>query len=1034
MSAAASQPGLPFRDQTGATGGGLRFHSCWLSWLVLLMALPGATLALDPGRPLSQALLRVWQGQQGLPRGVIFSLRQTEDGYLWLGTQAGLYRFDGVRFVAWESPEFSVPEQLWVEELDEDAAGFLWVATDGAGALRIRRETVEHFSTVNGLPSDRVHCVLSDRQGTVWLGTESGLSQLPQGSSTPQTVGLAGHSIQALTETADGRIWMAVGENQLFCWNGTALEQVDFSLPSPRATLECLAASPDGTLWLGTSEGLIAHRRNGDRLLTTKDGLPDNLIHTLAATDTGLLWVGTKDGFCRIQGEQIERFQASDGLSQSTVRALCEDREGCLWVGTKNGLNQFIDRRALFPFTTAEGLPSNHTGPILQDRSGTIWVGTLGAGLARFDGRRFESVATRATGLPGDRILSLAVDHQRRLWIGTDAGLCRWNGSSVDGVWSAADGLPADTISCLAVDSQHQIWIGTTSGLVSFRDGRFVPPAGANGSRPVHALAAGPSGDLFVSMAESLYQVEGQQLSLLPPQLQFSAVARALHLDAEQRLWVALADRGLGLIDGHRKREFGIRDGLFDDDIYGITSNDKGQLWLGCSRGIFSVQKDEIFAFVGGNRQKLTSLPFSPTDALRTIECQSGVQPSVWKTDDGRVWFSTVRGIIVAAAERVGAPLPLPKVLIEDVRVDGQTVHRNELERLPPGRNNMQIRFTALSLAWPARIRFRYRLLGFDKDWIDGGYHREAFYTNLPPGNYAFQVQATTADGQSTSAAEPLDIVLRPFFYQTRWFLPSLGLGLAVIAWLGYRWRVRQIKSRWQAVLAERNRIARELHDTLIQGFSGVTMQLQALLARLRNSPEGSRLAGIIQDAAGCLSEARRSVAGLRQPRPAGSNLTQALAEMAHQLTESADVRLRLDLNPPGRSWPPDVEYQVVRIAQEAIANAVKHSGADQIVVSLLASNSGMTMTVADDGSGFDPETYLHHPPPGHYGMIGIRERAAQMGATVRWQSERHRGTTVTLTWPAMPAWPGSPEATGSQRLEMISSSVNRPSMPEQEG
>ena len=978
----------------------IRFTLVRVVVFAFLLALSQPAEGLDPQRPLSQALLRVWQGQQGLPRGAIFALRQTTEGYLWLGTQAGLYRFDGVRFVPWETPRFPVPEQLWIEDLSEDDAGFLWVATDGSGALRIRRDSVEHYGTAEGLPSDHVHCVLVEREGVVWLGTDRGLSRIRGGQVMTDSPNLDGRRIHALAESPDGHIWMAVDDSLLYRWDGSQLEQVALGQTSSRESIQCLCCTPNGTLWIGTSDGLLAHRPQGNRRLTPLDGLPHKLVHALTSDNTGSLWVGTKEGLCRVQGDRVEPFQTRDGLSQSTVLALHSDLEGNLWVGTKNGLNQFVDRRTLFPFTTAEGLPSNQTGPLLQDSAGTIWVGTLDAGLARFDGRRFQTVATLETGLPSPRILALAEDEPGELWIGTDVGLCHWNGTRIDGTWSTSDGLPGEKVLSLQRDSLGQLWIGTTLGLVTFQNGQFQRPAGLQPAEPVHALVELGDGRLITSIGESLYQVQHQTLSRLPESLQFSTPVSALHCDTDQNLWLALPGRGLGLIDGKRKHEFGNRDGLFDDDIYGITSNDKGQLWMGCSRGIFFIQKANLLAFAQGDSPKLLSTPFSPTDALRTIECQEGVQPSVWKTQDGRVWFSTVRGIIVAAAEQVGTPLPPPRVLIEDVRVDGRVVQRSELSQLPPGRRNMEIRFTAPNLAWPSRIRFRYRLQGFDPDWIDSGLRREAYYTNLPPGHYSFQVMATTVNGTTSPVAEPLEIVLRPYFYQTRWFLPVVLIALCTLTWFAYRWRIRQIRSRWQAVLAERNRIARELHDTLIQGFSGVTMQLQALLARLRGASEAERLTEIIHDAAGCLSEARRSVAGLRQPRINDSNLATAIAETARQLTETAEMALDLRLTPPPRRFAPDVEYQLMRITQEAIVNSVKHSGASQITVTLDFTSRALNLSVADDGTGFVPETYLSHPPPGHYGMIGIRERAAQIGATVQWQSELHRGTTVSLSWP----------------------------------
>lgn len=976
-----------------------------------MLCMPAPALALDSHRPLSQALLRIWQSQQGLPRGVIFAIRQTSDGYLWLGTQAGLYRFDGVRFVPWVNESLLLPptSKLWIEDLCEDSAGHLWAATNGAGVVRIRGESASHFREADGLPSDQIRCLLADRHGVVWIGTQRGLVRMRDGQILPDEMGLGTQSIHAISESPEGSVWIAIDGPKLIRRDGKTSETIGLSLP-PRATIQTLCFTDNGTLWVGTSEGLL--RKNGDteRLFTIADGLPGTLVHSLAPTGTNDLWVGTKEGLCRIQGERIERFQAREGLSQSTVHALCEDHEGNLWVGTKNGLNQFIDRRTLFPFTTAEGLPGNDTGPLLQDSQGTIWVGTLSGGLARFDGRHFHTVATKTigdtkasgptetSGLPSDRILSLMEGSEHQLWIGTDAGLSRWNGTSIDGVWTTQDGLPSPVVTCAAQDSDGRLWIGTTGGLVEFQEGKFISPEGAGAGKAVRALVAGVDGSLIASIEGTLHRLNNRDLSPLPPALQFSTPVDAFHLDEDQRLWLALPGRGLGLIEEDHRHEFGLRDGLFDDDIFGITSDDKGQLWMGCSRGMFAVNKAELLKFSRDEIDHVTSTPFSPTDALRTIESQSGVQPSIWKMNDGHVWLSTVRGIIVVAPEPLRSPLPPPKVLVDEVRVDGQAISRGQLLHIGPGRNNVHIHYTALSFAWPTRLSFRYKLEGFDQEWVEAGSRREAFYTNLPPGRYRFLVDVTTVDGSTAMATNPLEFRLEPHFYQSRWFLPTIGFVLAAMIWLAYRLRIRQVKTRWQTILSERSRIARELHDTLIQGFSGVTMQLQAVAARLRHSSESETLSEIIRDAGYCLSEARRSVAGLRNPRQGESSLATAIAETARQLTDAGDVRLQLSLAPHLNPLPPDVEYHLVRITQEAVANVVKHAGAGLVEVTLQAAGKQLRIAIQDDGSGFDATAHLEHPRPGHYGMIGMRERATQIGATIVWRSEPHRGTTVVLT------------------------------------
>ena len=464
-----------------------------------------------------------------------------------------------------------------------------------------------------------------------------------------------------------------------------------------------------------------------------------------------------------------------------------------------------------------------------------------------------------------------------------------------------------------------------------------------------------------------------------------------------------MARSGLTVMEGEKTFRFTVKDGLYDDEVSGIVADNEGRLWMACSRGIFFVNRAELLDLRAGEIARLTSTPFSPMDALRTIECQDGVQPVVCKTRDGRIWFSTNHGVIIIDPAHMRRVLPPPNVVVEEAQVNGQDVRPGHISPLPPGLTNFYFRYTALSFATPTRIAFRHMLEGFDKDWVAAGSRREAFYTNVPPGKYTFRVSAANPDGPWSEAAHPLAFTLEPHFYQTRWFIPLMLAAVAAAAWVASRLRVLQVKARLNAVLAERSRIARELHDTLIQGFSGVTMQMQGLAARLRPSSERSALEDIIQDAGHCLREARRSVGGLRGPTGnltgEATELAAAVALAARQLTETCDVRLSLQLAPSPENFPVDVEYKVLRIAQEAITNAIKHSGARMIEVTMNSTPEKLCLVVRDDGAGFSlgsRATAL----PGHYALIGMRERASQIRADLQLDSKLGQGTTVRLELP----------------------------------
>jgi ligand-binding sensor domain-containing protein/anti-sigma regulatory factor (Ser/Thr protein kinase) len=994
------------------------------SWIVLYALLLGSAMtlpALDSNRTLTQYVHRIWTVQQGLPAGTIYAIWQTNDGFLWLGTQTGLERFDGVRFTAGENSYPGMPSGLWIRTAYVDAQGALWVGTNEKGVYRFLNGKSTHYSTENGLSSDLIYCLVPGTQGDMWICTGNGLAHVSNGKLDLIHIphGRASDTIRATCLAPDGTLWVGGEAPVLYEMKGGRFDGRPLrSIPSDSGVRAIACGSSAGPsanttgdaskdMWVGTTAGLLHMEGSKQRLYTVRDGLADDSVLSLTQSPDGSLWVGTRSGFSRVRGGEIESFRPEDGLSQSSVFSVYEDREGSLWVGTKHGLNQFVDGRAI-PYTVNEGLPSNAAGPLLQDSRGGIWVGTLDAGLAKFSGRRFTAMTT-GNGLSSNMILSLAQDSDGGVWVGTSHGLNRLMDGRVVRTFNRAAGLPSDEIRCLYEDPGKTLWVGTAAGLAMYRDGRFKMVPGAP-RESIVVLAGDAKGRLLFSTDRGVFHIERQggesvAREITPHGASLRGVD-AIHLDPEGQVWLATSGGGLLLLQGGLNRPqvtvFWMHDGLFDSEIYGIASDDHGRLWMACSKGIFSVARSDLLAFAAGRIKKVASTPYSPTDALRVIECKPGVQPGLWKMRDGTLWFSTIRGLIVIDPDRVQRHIPPPPVVIENPIVNGQSEPASKIGRLAPGQKNLEFNYTGLSFLAPTRITFRYMLEGYDKDWVNAGTRRDAFYTNLPPGNFRFRVTACTVDGTCNDQGSSVAFSLAPHYYQQVWFLPLLaGLaGLAVFA--VYRLRIRTLRERYDLILAERSRIARELHDTLIQGFSGVTMAMQALAGRLRAPEERETLDDIIRDAASCLRETRRSVAGLRGARAApqaGSGLASALAEAARQITETKDVRLKLKLDKGPANLPAEFEYNLLRIATEAISNAVKHSGARNIEVTLACSPESLRLSVADDGTGFETAGN-GHLRPGHYGLIGMKERAAHIGAEFDFDSALGRGTTVSVQAP----------------------------------
>lgn len=962
---------------------------------ILFLAAMCPAFGLDPTRTLTQYVHRIWQNQQGLPQGTIYSIVQTHDGYLWLGSQTGLIRFDGVRFDTLENIRRTTPPSLWIRSAIEDSNHALWIATADAGIFRMQGESFTRYSGAEGLTSESITCLAAAKNGDIWACTDGGMARIHAGKLTM----LSNTPVRTACEATDGTMWAAGDNASLSSWDGTKFVAHHIAKLPADASIRALQCFDDG-LWVGTTVGLVRIDKNGERLLTSKDGLADSRILCLAEIREGGLWVGTRNGFSRLRNGEIESYRPQEGLSQSTVYSMFEDIEGSLWVGTKNGLNQFFSARAL-PYTMNEGLPSNDTGPILQDKRGNIWIGTLGAGLARFEGKRFE-VTTSKQGLASNTIHSLAEDRDGALWVGTTSGINRLREGKVDATYSTERGLPSANIRALFFDHAGTLWAGTEKGLATFSGGSFSSPknlpaelkgsiAAINEDRDGRVYVATEHDGLFVYQDGSVHEL-----------LQDGAPIRdadALYTDPDGLLWIGTVGGGLHLLDHGKMKTFFVRDGLFDNEIYGIIRDDQDHLWMACSKGLFSVSRQDLLKVAAGKQKKFVSTPYSPTDALRTIECRAGVQPGSAHMQDGRVWFSTIRGLYVFDPNHLVLNIPPPPVVIEDTTVNGERVEPAAIAAIPPGLKNLEFTYSGLTFLQPNRITFRYMLEPFDKKWIPAGTRREAFYTNLPPGSYKFRVVGCNADGICNEAGASTSFNLAPHFYQRWWFPPLCAVLLGIAAWMIYQLRIHRLREQFNLILTERSRIARELHDTLIQGLSGITMEMQALAGRLRSPEERATLEDIVRDAGTCLRETRRSVAGLRSSAQGpDAGLASAIAQAAKQITEAKAVKLKLKLEKSPNDMSPEVQYNLLRIASEAVNNSVKHSGAKTIEVVLQCSPDALRLSVKDDGAGFSREN--GNVRPGHYGLIGMKERAAQIGAEINLASEPGRGTTISVLLP----------------------------------
>ena len=950
--------------------------------------------ALDSGKTLTQYAHRIWGQEEGLLQPTIYSILQSHDGFLWLGTQDSLIRFDGIHFREFEGAAEAGLQRTLIRSLAEDAAGNLWVASLGSGAVRIGpNHQIRRFTSKEGLPADDAFCVVPDAGGATWVCTARGLARI--GNDGKMRVystadGLPSNQVRDTCIAADGTRWVTGLDFGLGTWDGAHFKRAPALRPNETAT--ALVCSKSGAVWVGTAQGAVEIGKTANRRFTSHDGLPDNEVLSLIEGPDGTIWIGTNDGVTRFRNNEFSVYRTRDGLSHSVVLSLFVDREGSLWAGTKDGLDQFTDGKVT-PYSTNEGLLSNDTGPVLEDREGRLWVGTLGYGLNLFDGHRFRAL-TKKDGLLDDYILSLQIDRAGDLWVGSLAGLNRLHAGKVVASFTERQGLSGAQVRALSVDAEGVLWAGTDRGLDRFEGNRFVPvPTASQGG--IVSLNAGRSVRLFISTDAAGFSFlrDGKE-TVYSLDITHPVVCSYIDVDRKEA-WLGTNGSGLLHWKNGAVTHLRVKDGLFDNRIYAILRDDAGSFWMASSKGIFRVTERDIDDFASHKLHYVTSLPFS-TGQLR-FECRSGVQPAACRTRDGRLWFSTTNGLVVLDPHRLVDNATPPPAQITSIIVNGQRREAVDGLELQPAERNLEVRYAGLSFVSPEKMTFRYMLAGVDKTWTEAGSRREAFFMNLPPGHFRFRVMARNADGVPSTSNAEFSFTVEPRIYQRAWFFPLLGLLVAGLIVALVRLRIARLHHRFDEVLAERSRIARELHDTLLQGLSGITMQLQALWTKLPVSKERTLLAEIIQDAARCSTEARQSLWGLRTMGTSGSlEFSGKLQKLVRDAAEKGKLVPVLRIAPVSLAGSPEIEYQLLRIAQEALNNVVKHSGARRLEVQLEQTPQQISLQIKDDGAGFDAGRQRF----GHFGLVGMTERAKEIGAQISIGSKAGQGTTLAVVVP----------------------------------
>jgi ligand-binding sensor domain-containing protein/signal transduction histidine kinase len=981
----------------------IRRRGCDLSPAFFLLAFaslwPYAVRALDYDPPLRHYLHTAWTQYEGNALPAIRAIAQTTDGYLWLATDSGLLRFDGVRFVPLDSPESDRLPSRAIRRLLPSKSGGLWVGTD-AGICRIDRGRVVRYPDADVRLKGLTLAISEDSSGVLWT--------LVMVQSQPVLAAIERNSAVRIFGAADGlpanRLTAMYRDRSSRLWLGTSAGLCQWSPGSPaacsggpRELIVQIGEDPSGTL-LAFGGGRILRDRNG--VLETLPVPPGAAFQPaeLHPDDRGNLWIPTVDqGLLRWREGRFERFTHADGLSGDLTAAVLEDREGNLWVATASGIDRFRPPR-FQRLTTGEGLSGNTILSVAATRDGAAWAGTMQAGLNRISAGSIQHYG-RQSGLPGSSIQSLYSDPSGLLWIGVPNGLSYLSGSKFEPV-RGPGAVDLKGVFTIAGDSRQTVWLADAGArLYAVRNG-VASAAEIPGSENIlYRLQTTRDGALWAGFLRGgvTRLQDGKSVEYGPADGLAGGAVQALYEDDRGALWVGTT-QGLSRYRDGRWTTWTARHGV-PENIYEIIDDGLSGFWLMTGKGLFRLNRADLDAPPQAGRQ-FAALRLDRNEGLKISSKPGMCGRYMARSPDGRLWISTEDGLAVVDPARLrGNPVP-PPVIVEQILIDDDPADLQAPGGVVFRGREVQIAYTALSFGSPEGIRFRYRLENLDREWTEAGTRRNVAYVNLSPARYRFHVIACNSDGVWNEAGAAIDFRIAPYFYQTVWFYGSCLLVAGFVAWGSHRLHIRRIVLRLQWIAQERSRVTRELHDSLLQGFSGVVYQLEASSRLFDTDPVKSRLRldKAIEQADRALHEARRTLMDLRIPDLEVKTLPEAIQAAGAKLTADSPVDFHLTVRGALHQLGYDVQAALYLIAREAANNAVNHAQPRRIQVTLTYAEKEVVLAVQDDGAGFDPQSAPRKKD--HWGLAGMEERARLLRGTFQLETAPHRGTRITVRLP----------------------------------
>ncbi|NUN68769.1 MAG: hypothetical protein HUU02_03560 [Bacteroidetes bacterium] len=804
----------------------------------------------DPKKAITQYTHEVWQTDHGLPQNSVTSIQQTEDGFLWMGTQEGLVRFDGVLFTVFDKNNTPEIRHNHIVALAVNRQGTLIIATHSEGLVAYKNGVFSRVLNVPQLEGTQLRHLHIDHRGSIWVSTrDSGLVRLDSTGTSHFTKrdGLVSNNVWEVTEDAQGRYWVAA-EGGISVIEGRSIHsftQKDGILAKENYSLLPLSG---GEIWVGGRDGMQRLRLDGNTLRETKrytreSGLASNGVYEMINDEQGNHWIGGDRGLTRIYNGTVSTFTDKDGLSERLVNAVFVDREGNLWIGTDGGGLNVLKDGIFTSYSVKEGMPHNNTWAVYEDKLRNLWVGT-DEGLVLFDqSKGIRRVYGKKDGLSHGLIWTLTSDTGTGLWVGTINGLNRIVNERIVP-------LPAElqfddqAINTLITDRSGTLWVGTSgTGLYKVANNRRTKIGAGHGitNEFINVLMEDRNGNILVGTdGDGLFILRNDTVRARYTTKDglTANFIHSLYVDAQNNYWIGTLGEGLTIYDGAAFHTFTMKDGMFDDVLYQILEDDHGRMWFSCNKGIFQVERRQFFARIDGTSDHVVYTAYGKENGMISSECNGGISPAGWKTRSGHLWFPTARGVTMVDPKNIAINTQPPLVVIEEMLIDNESLRIPSSASVPPGRQRFEFRFTGLSFDGPKKVRFKVMLEGYDKEWDDIRYRRAAYYNYLPPGEYTFRVIAANSDGVWNMDGASFPFVVQAHFYETRIFYLTVAVFLTLLTYGIYRWRMRTIRARQEELerlVEERTKNLTEANDAKSQLLSFVAHDLKTPLITINS-------------------------------------------------------------------------------------------------------------------------------------------------------------------------------------------------------